>query len=126
KPMVTTSDSSLRDAPLCPRKLSMINERLRKRLKKDRPTTSITMRIPVDVVESLKAIAPTRGFTAYQTLLKSYISEGLRRDEAELEQQTTRRLAEALKRRGVAESLLQEALAESHAPFNASMRPRKT
>jgi len=90
----------------------MINEHLRKRLKKDRPTTTITMRIPVDVVESLKTIAPTRGFTAYQTLLKSYISEGLRRDEAEFEQQTTRKLAEALKRRGVAESLLQEALAE--------------
>jgi hypothetical protein len=90
----------------------MINERLRKRLKKDRPTTTITMRIPVDVVESLKTIAPTRGFSAYQTLLKSYISEGLRRDEADMEQQTARRFAEALKRRGVAESLLQEALAE--------------
>jgi hypothetical protein len=90
----------------------MINERLRKRLKKDRPTTTITMRIPVDVVESLKAIAPARGFTAYQTLLKSYISDGLRRDEAEFDQQATRRLAEALKRRGVAESLLADALAE--------------
>lgn len=40
------------------------------------------MRIPTDVVESLKALAPVRGFTGYQTLLKSYISEGLRRDEA--------------------------------------------
>ncbi len=93
----------------------MINERLRKRLRKDRPTTTITMRIPVDVVESLKTIAPTRGFTAYQTLLKSYISEGLRRDEAEFEQQTARKLAEALKRRGVSETLLQEALAEVQA-----------
>ena len=90
----------------------MINERLRKRLKKDRPTTTITMRIPVDVVESLKAIAPARGFTAYQTLLKRYISEGLRRDEAEFDQHTARKLTEALKRRGVAESLLEEALAE--------------
>jgi hypothetical protein len=26
------------------------------------------MRIPTDVVESLKAVAPMRGFTAYQTL----------------------------------------------------------
>src|SRR5436305_1572800 len=32
----------------------MINERLKKRLKKDRPSTTITMRIPADVVESLK------------------------------------------------------------------------
>ena len=82
----------------------MINERLKKRLKKDRPSTTITMRIPTDVVESLKAVAPMRGFTAYQTLLKSYISEGLRRDEVQFDQHTARKLADALKRRGVAES----------------------
>jgi hypothetical protein len=40
----------------------MINERLKRRLKKDRPSTTITMRIPTDVVESLKAVAPMRGF----------------------------------------------------------------
>ena len=60
----------------------MINETLKKRLDKDRPVTSITLRIPVDVVESLKAIAPHKGYAGYQTLLKAYISEGLRRDEA--------------------------------------------
>ena len=90
----------------------MLNERLRKRLKKDRPSTTITMRIPVDVVDSLKAIAPAKGFSGYQTLLKSYISEGLRRDEAEYDQYTARKLAEALKRRGVAEEVLRDALAE--------------
>ena len=90
----------------------MRNERLRKRLKEDRPSTTITMRIPVDVVESLKAIAPAKGFSGYQTLLKSYISEGLRRDEAEYDQYTARKLAEALKRRGVAEEVLRDALAE--------------
>ena len=56
--------------------------------------------------------APMRGFTAYQTLLKSYISEGLRRDEVQFDQHTARKLAEALKRRGVAEKVLQEAMAE--------------
>lgn len=90
----------------------MINDRLKNRLKKDRTSTTITMRIPADVVESLKAVAPMRGFTAYQTLLKSYISEGLRRDEAQFDQRTARRLTEALKRRGVAEKLLREAMAE--------------
>jgi hypothetical protein len=75
------------------------------------------MRIPADVVESLKAVAPMRGFSAYQTLPKSYISEGLRRDEVQFDQNTARRLTEALKRRGVAEKVLQEAMkevAESH------------
>jgi hypothetical protein len=70
------------------------------------------MRVPVDVVESLKAIAPTRGYGGYQTLLKSYISDGLRRDEAQIEQYTVQKLTEALKRRGVAERVLKEALAE--------------
>jgi hypothetical protein len=90
----------------------MINERLKKRLSKDRPSTTITMRIPVDVVESLKSIAPTRGFSAYQTLLKSYISDGLRRDEAQADLHTIRKLTEALRRRGVKESVLREAIAE--------------
>ena len=90
----------------------MLNERLRKRLKKDRPSTTITMRIPVDVVESLKTIAPAKGFSGYQTLLKSYISEGLRRDEAEYDQYSARKLVDALKRRGVAEELLRDALGE--------------
>ena len=91
----------------------MINERVKTRLRKDRPNTTITMRIPVDVVESLKAIAPTRGFSAYQTLLKSYISEGLRRDEAEADQVTIQKLSEALRRRGVKEKVLREAIAEA-------------
>ncbi len=90
----------------------MINERLKTRLRRDRASTTITMRIPTDVVDSLKAVAPMRGFTAYQTLLKSYISEGLRRDEAQFDQYTARKLADALKRRGVAEQVLEEALAE--------------
>jgi predicted DNA binding CopG/RHH family protein len=60
----------------------MLSERLKSRLKKDRAMTSITLRIPVDVVESLKIIAPQRGLAGYQTLLKAYISEGLRLDEA--------------------------------------------
>jgi predicted DNA binding CopG/RHH family protein len=94
------------------RKYFMINERLKKRLKKDRPSTTITMRIPTDVVESLKAVAPMRGFTAYQTLLKTYIIEGLRRDEVQFDQHTARKLAEALRQRGVAEKVLQEAMAE--------------
>lgn len=90
----------------------MINERLKKRLRKDRPSTTITMRIPEDVVESLKALAPLRGFTGYQTLLKSYISDGLRRDEAALDQQEMEKLLDALKRRGVTDRVLKEALKE--------------
>lgn len=88
----------------------MINETLKKRLDKDRPVTSITLRIPVDVVESLKDIAPHKGYAGYQTLLKAYISEGLRRDEAAFGSERLERLALALKKRGVSEKVIAEAL----------------
>jgi predicted NAD/FAD-binding protein len=50
----------------------------------------------------------------HQTIVSctSYISEGLHRDEAQFDQYTARKLADALKRRGVAEKVLQEAMAE--------------
>ena len=88
----------------------MLNETLKNRLAKDRPVTSITLRIPVDVVESLKAIAPHKGLSGYQTLLKSYISEGLRRDEAAYAPHAVERLTRALKKRGVSKKILEDAM----------------
>ena len=61
----------------------MLSERLKNRLVRERPMLSITLRLPVDVVESMRVIAPLRGFGDYQTLLKAYIGEGLRRDEVQ-------------------------------------------
>jgi hypothetical protein len=89
-----------------------IPERIKTRLKKDRPMTSITLRIPVDVVDSMKEIAPQRGFSGYQALLKSYLSEGLRRDEAQFAFGQTARLINALKKRGVSDKVLDEAARE--------------
>ena len=91
----------------------MIPNRLKTRLNKDRPMTSITLRIPTDVVESLKTIAPHKGFSGYQALLKAYISEGLRRDEAVHLFGPAARLAEALKKRGVSAKLIEEAAKEA-------------
>ncbi|MGI8561176.1 MAG: hypothetical protein ACR2J7_07030 [Luteimonas sp.] len=93
----------------------MLDETLKKRLTKDRAVTSITLRIPVDVVESLKALAPHKGFSGYQTLLKSYISEGLRRDEAIHASDTVERLARALKKHGVSDQVLDAALRDAAA-----------
>ena len=86
-----------------------IPELIKTRLTKNRPMTPVTLRIPVDVVESMKAVAPQRGFTGYQALLKSYLSEGLRRDEAQFTFGAKARLIEALKRRGVSDDVLQAA-----------------
>jgi hypothetical protein len=92
-----------------------IPERIKTRLAKDRPMTSITLRIPVDVVESMKAIAPQRGFSGYQALLKAYLSEGLRRDEAQFAFSAQGRLLEALRKHGVPQSVLDEAARELEA-----------
>lgn len=93
----------------------MIPERLKTRLSKNRPMTAITLRIPVDVVESLKTIAPHRGFSGYQALLKSYLSEGLRRDESIYVFGPTARLAEALKKLGVPAELIEQAAQDAAA-----------
>ena len=91
----------------------MLTERLKTRLTKNRPMTSITLRIPVDVVDSLKKIAPLRGFSGYQTLLKAYLSEGLRRDETLVAGGPSARLIDALKKRGVPEDVLVDAAKEA-------------
>jgi hypothetical protein len=86
----------------------MIPEKLKTRLVEKRPMTTITLRMPADVVESLKTLAPLKGFSGYQSLLKAYVGEGLRRDEATHVFGPAARLAEALKRRGVSAELIDE------------------
>jgi len=93
----------------------MLTERTKTRLDKHRPMTTITLRIPVDVVQSMKNIAPQKGFSGYQTLLKTYISEGLRRDEAALAANDCTNLIAALKHHGVAEEIIQKAQTDSAA-----------
>lgn len=61
-----------------------VSDRLRQRLRKDRPMTTISMRMPEDAIEELKEIAPKLGFSGYQPLIRAYISKGLRNDAAEL------------------------------------------
>ena len=75
--------------------------------------TSITLRIPADVVDDLKGMAPELGFAGYQPLIRAYISEGMRRDEQKLAFAPARRLAEALKARGVDPKLVDAVLAET-------------
>ena len=88
----------------------MIPEKLKNRLKKDRESVSITVRIPVDVVDSMKKIAPHKGFSGYQALMKSYISEGLRKDEAIHVFGPAARLAEVLEQLGVKRDIIESAV----------------
>ena len=87
---------------------------LKKRLAKDRPMTSITLRMPEDVVEDLKRIAPLLGFSGYQPLVRHYVGQGLRVDLARMDDDpAVGRLLESLKRRGVDEALIADAVAEA-------------
>lgn len=87
---------------------------LKKRLSKDRPMGAITLRVPEDVVEDLKRVAPQLGFSGYQPLIRAYIGQGLRQDLARLGDSDIDKLVESLKRHGVAASVISEALAEVH------------
>lgn len=88
----------------------MIPDKLKQRLSRDRPMVSVTLRMPQDVVDSLKSIAPLKGMSGYQALLKAYVSEGLRRDEATHLFGPTARLVAALRKRGVPEALIEQAV----------------
>jgi hypothetical protein len=87
-------------------------EALKKRLDKNRSMTSITIRIPEDVIEDLKRVAPLLGFSGYQPLVRAYIGQGLRNDLERLEGDTVSALVASLKRHGVNDEVIQQALNE--------------
>ncbi len=87
-------------------------EQLKKRLDKDRTMTSITLRMPVDVVDDLKKVAPLLGFSGYQALLKAYVGQGLREDLEKLDSDSVTALVTSLKKHGVSENTINEALAD--------------
>lgn len=75
--------------------------------------TMISLRIPEDVVEDLKLVAPRLGFSGYQPLIRAYIGQGLREDLVRLEDDTElMQLIEGLRKRGVKEDVIAAALAE--------------
>jgi hypothetical protein len=86
---------------------------LRERLRKDRPMTTITLRIPEDVVADLKRIAPLLGFAGYQPLIRAYVGQGLRQDLERLESLPgITQLVESLRRHGVGEEVISSAIAD--------------
>lgn len=90
-----------------------MSERIQKRLRKDRPMITISIRIPEDVIEDLKAVAPSLGFSGYQPLIRAYIGQGLRKDLALQENDHVKRVVASLRRHGVADQLIAEAIAEA-------------
>ena len=93
--------------------MKTMNERLRRRLNKNRQMTSISIRLPEDVIEDLKEIAPALGFSGYQPLIRAYIGQGLRKDQVQMERSQLLTLTESLRKRGVADTVISEAITEA-------------
>lgn len=65
---------------------------------KERPSKMVSLRIPLDTLEQLKAVATAKDF-GYQSLLKLYIGEGLRKDLAATKTQAFINKTESLLRK---------------------------
>ena len=94
--------------------------KLTQRLQKDRPMTMISLRIPEDVLEDLKRVAPLLGFSGYQALVKAYIGQGLRADLERLEGNVEiSALIDSLRKQGVGDEVISSALAEAQSVVEA-------
>jgi hypothetical protein len=95
--------------------------KLKKRLQKNRAMTTISLRIPEDVVDDLKSIAPRLGFSGYQPLIRAYIGQGLRVDLERLSDKVDiSHLVESLRRHGVKEEVIASAMAEVKSSVEAA------
>ncbi len=72
---------------------------------------SVTLRMPEDVVEDMKRVAPLKGFSGYQALMRAYVGAGLREDMERFERSDVARLIARLRESGVAEETLSRAVA---------------
>ena len=73
-------------------------ERMWERMRTPRVMTSISLRIPESVIESL---------------IKSYISQGLRKDLERLDGSQVQALTESLRKQGIADELISAAIADA-------------
>ncbi len=95
--------------------------KLAQRLKKDRPMTMVSIRVPGDVIDDLKRVAPMLGFSGYQALIKAYIGQGLRTDLERLEGGVEiSALIESLRKKGVKDEIISSAMAEAQSPATSA------
>jgi len=88
---------------------------LKTRLRRNRPMTTVTMRIPEDVLADLKRIAPLLGHSGYQPLIRAYIGAGLREDLERMERDPFGRFVAELKEQGVPAERIEAAMRKATA-----------
>ncbi len=97
-----------------------MTDRIKRNMQPDKPMTLISLRLPDHVIEDLKGGAPSLGFGGYQTLIRAYISNCLRKHLAEREAQrakysTVEEFSQRLIAHGLPGQAIQEAVAEMRA-----------
>jgi hypothetical protein len=90
-----------------------MRERIKRSMRKDRPMITISIRMPEDVIDDLKEVAPQLGYSGYQPLIRAYIGKGLRKDLEELETSGPQALAASLQKRGLSDKVIAEVIAET-------------
>ncbi|OQY49178.1 MAG: hypothetical protein DRR08_32220 [Candidatus Parabeggiatoa sp. nov. 2] len=86
---------------------------LNERLRKDRLLMAMTVRMPEDVIQDLKRVAPAFGFSSDEALIRYYIGQGLRVDLERLNSLPIQTLIESLKRQGVPNLVIDKAIEET-------------
>ena len=77
----------------------------------------VSIRMPEDVIDDLKRIAPQLGFSGYQPLLRAYIGQGLRQDLLRLENNPGLELfVKSLQNHGVDSETIEQAMADVKQP----------
>ena len=97
--------------------MKTMRDRLKVRLQRDRPMTTISLRMPDDVIDDLKEIAPMLGFSGYQPLMRSYIGQCLRKDLQRLDGSQLDALTASLRKQGLSDEQISTAIAEAGLKF---------
>ncbi len=77
----------------------------------------VSIRMPEDVIDDLKRIAPQLGFSGYQPLIRAYIGQGLRQDLLRLENNPGLEFfVKSLLQHGVDSKTIEQAMADVKQP----------
>ena len=71
--------------------------------------SQISMRLPQHMIDELKEIAISKGFSGYQGLIRYYVSQGARKDLEEMDAPNLENVARSLKQHGVSKKVIDQA-----------------
>ena len=81
-------------------------------LTKDRPTTIISLKMPVDVMEDLEKVAKAKDMSSTEALIKFYVGQGLRKELAELRRkQSAEQAKQILGKYNIDQRIIEEVIA---------------